>query len=246
MKLANAFAAALVLVCTAGTAMAENEVGTGTFQSHIYVDMGSGAVYSPKGAMTQIAGDVYNSTNPQSPAIAGVSTTDMNGIYGDRITTTGTGILQELDFTVYNPSNSAGPITSASFQINVFDAVTAAPLAGFTTSSVPIALNPGFFTIITVSGLSVLNANINVTDLVVTQKIAARTGTATRQGVALLDPPSIGSSANTLYISNTATPAGFYTLGSPPINANAGYRINVQQPVPAATKSWGAIKASYR
>lgn len=248
MRLANAFAAALVVLSSvAGVAMAQNEIETGTFQGHIYIDMGTGLQYSPKGGyVTQVAGDVYNSTNPTSPAIAGVSTTDMNGIYGDRVTTTGTGILQELDFTVYNPASSAGPLASAAFQIGLFDGTTAAGLGGFTTSSVPVALNPGFFTIITVTGLSGLNINVNTTDVVVTQKISSRTGTANRQGVALLDPPSIGSSTNTLYISNTSTPAGFYTLGTPPINANAGYRINVQQPVPAATQSWGAIKAFYK
>lgn len=249
MRVAKAFAAALVLLASAaGSAMAQDEVESGVFHSHVYYDLGTGLQLKPSGYATQLAGDVYNNTNPTTTVLGGLTTSDMAGTYGDRVTTTNTGILQEMDFTVFNPSTSAGPLNTASFTVGLFNGTTSASLGGFTTGTVTFTggLTPGFFSIVTITGLSALNINLNTTDVIVTQKIAARTGTATRQGVVLIDPPTIGSSTNTMYISNSSQAAGFYTINSGAVNANPGYRINVQQPVPAATKTWGAIKASYR
>ena len=248
MRVAKAFAAVLVLLASvAGAAMAQ-DLETGAFHSHVYIDLGSGLQYKPSGSATELAGDVYNNTNPVTTVLGGLSTTDMAGTYGDRVTTTNTGILQEMDFTVFNPSTSAGPLNTASFTIGLFNGTTSASIGGFTTGTVTFTggLPIGTYTIVTITGISALNINLNVTDIIVTQKIAARTGTATRQGVVLIDPPTIGSSTNTMYISNSSQPGGFYTINSGAINANPGYRINVQQPVPAATKTWGAIKANYR
>jgi hypothetical protein len=79
------------------------------------------------------------------------------------------------------------------------------------------------------------------------QQVATKTGTANRLGIASLDPPTIGSSSNQMYVNaSTVGPAGFYTIGNPPSNANPGYRINLSQPVDAKATTWGAIKADYR
>lgn len=248
MRIANAFAAALILLAgVAGTAAAQEIEEGGTFFSHVYYDMGTGLQYTPRGYVTQLAGDVYNSTNPAAAAIAGFSSTDLNAQYGDRVTTTGTGILQENDVTIFNPSSSAGPLLTSTLNIGLFNGATSALLGSYSTNPIPLGLNPGFFTIVTITGLGGLNINVNTTDVIIVQQLGARTGTANRLGVALLDPPSIGSSTNTMYISAlTVGPAGFYNLGNPPINANPGYRINVSQPVPTTPKSWGSIKAMYK
>jgi hypothetical protein len=42
---------------------------------------------------------------------------------------------------------------------------------------------------------------------------------------------------------STVGPAGFYTVTNVP---NPGYRINLNQPVPATSKTWGSIKAFYK
>ena len=249
MRLANAFLAALILLAgIAGTAAAQQVSDeTGTFYSHIYYDMGTGALYTPKnGHATELAGDVYNNTNPQAPAISGFSSTDLASVFGDRVTTTGTGILQENDFTIFNSGSSAGTLATVAFNIALFDGTTSANLASYFTAPITLNLPAGFFTIITITGLSALNANINTTDVVITQQVRSKTGAANRLGVAFLDPPTIGSSTNTFYISNSTTPAGFYNVGNPPINANPGYRINVTQPVPTHPTTWGSIKANYK
>ena len=251
MRFAKAFLATLVLLAAvAGTAAAQNELeAEAVFHSHVYFDMGTGLMYTTKGGFaTQVAGDVYNSTNPLSTPIAGFSSGDLNAWMGDRVTTTGTGVLQANDFTVFNGGSSAGPLTSVSFNVQFFDAGTAASLGGFTTGVLNLGagLLPGQFTIVTVTGLGGLNINLNTTDVLVRQRVVTKTGAASRLGVALIDPPTIGSSTNTMYLFTNVNAEGFYNIGNPPINANPGYRINVSQPVPATAKSWGAIKAFYK
>src|SRR5689334_13163463 len=116
MRLANALAAALVLLAgAAGVAAAQGDVadeGQGVFYSHIYVDMGTGLQYTPKGFVMQLVGDVYNNTNPTPSTLGAVASTDLNAQWGDRVTTTGTGVLQENDFTIFNSGTSAGPLLS--------------------------------------------------------------------------------------------------------------------------------------
>jgi hypothetical protein len=246
MRIAKAFASALALLAgIAGTSAAQDEVGQ--FYSHVYYDMGSGLQYTPKGGyVTQLAGDVYNNTNPLSTTLAAISSTDLNAQWGDRVTTTAAGILQENDFTVYNSGSSAGPLFTSTFTIAFFDGVTSALLGGYNTSAVVFGaagLPQNGYSIITVTGLGSLNLNLP-TDVIVRQNCGLRTGTASRLGVISANPPSIGSSGATMYINaSTVGPAGFYTVTNVP---NPGYRINVSAPVPVAPTSWGSIKANYR
>ena len=249
MRLANAFALALILLAgVSGTAAAQDEAELGTFHEHIYVDFGTGMRYTPKGGyVTQLAGDVYNNTNPLPASLAAVSSTDLNAQWGDRVTTTGIGILQENDFTVFNSSSSAGVLVSAAFNIALFNGATSALLGSYSTAPVVFGgggLPQGFYSIITVSGLGGLNLNVNTTDVIMRQQVGARVGTASRLGVISADPPTIGSSTPSVYINATTVgPAGFYNVTNAP---NFGYRVNVSQPVPATPSSWGAIKAIYK
>jgi hypothetical protein len=251
MRLANAsrlLAAALFLLAGfAGTSMAQ-ETEEGIYAGHIYVDFGTGLRYTPKGGyVTQLAGDVYNNTNPTPPVVGGVSSTDLNARWGDRVTTTGTGILQENDFTIFNSGSSAGPLLTAVVNIALFDAVTSGLLGSYNVNANfgPGGLPAGFFTILTVTGLGGLSINVPVTDVIMLQQVGARTGTASRLGVAALNPPSIGSSANTMYINATTIgPAGFYTPFAAGSSPAVAINLNALVPAPAAT-SWGAIKANY-
>jgi len=249
MRLANAFAAALILLAGfVGTASAQDEAEEGVYAGHIYIDFGTGLRYEPKGGgyVTQLAGDVYNNTNPLPGTLAALSSTDLAAQWGDRVTTTGTGILQENDFTFYNSGSSAGPVLTASWGIALYNASTNALLGSYSTNPLNFGagLLAGQFTIITVSGLGGLNINLNTTDVLMVQQVLTKTGTANRLGIVSANPPSIGSSANTMYINSAAQgPAGYYTVANVP---NPGYRINVSAPVSTTPKSWGAIKAIYK
>ena len=99
----------------------------------------------------------------------------------------------------------------------------------------------------TVVGLSPFNINVNTTDVLITQTLLAKTGPANRLGIASMDPPTIGASNNQMFINSlTVGPPGYYNVGNPPVNANPGYRINVNVPVPTDVKTWGSMKADYR
>jgi hypothetical protein len=250
MRFANAFAAALILLAGfVGTASAQDETEDGVYAGHIYVDFGTGLRYEPKGGgyVTQLAGDVYNNTNPLPATLAAFSSTDLAAQWGDRVTTTGTGILQENDFTFYNSSSSAGPILTASFGIGLYNAATNALLGSYSTTPVNFGVGgllAGQFTIITVTGLGGLNVNVNTNDVLMVQQVLVKTGTGNRLGIVSANPPTIGSSANTMYINATTVgPAGYYTVTNVP---NPGYRINLSAPVSTTPSSWGAIKAIYK
>jgi hypothetical protein len=254
MKLVKAFALlTAMLVLSTGAARVALAGGSQLpepcqFQGDLYFDMGTGAMYVPKGGgQTEAAGDVYNNTVAPSAANFGFSATDVGAQFGDELLTTGTGILQENVFTIFN-GGTAGALLTATVHIELFNAVTSASLGGYNTNvNFGAGLNPGFFSRITATGLGGLGINVNTTDVIILQQITAQTGTATKLGIASLDPPTVGSSPNTFFVNAPSVgPAGFYNIGNPPLNANPGYRVNVNQPVPADSKSWGAVKALYR
>jgi hypothetical protein len=93
-------------------------------------------------------------------------------------------------------------------------------------------LNPGSFTIVTLTSLSGLGINLTTTDVLVTQTVTSFTGAATKFGVAFADPPTVGSSLlpspNTCYVSASdigGGVAGYAVIGAP--FGNIDYRINV-------------------
>lgn len=196
---------------------------------HIYVNYATGATTTvPVGV-----GDVYNN---QTTVTAGFSSTDLAAVFGDRVTMTGAGFLDQIDFTVFNSGSSGGPLLTATFNLNFYDGTLPplpTPLGTFTTAPVTLGggLPAGSYTIITVTALSGLGISLP-TDVLLTQTVTAFTGTSTRFGVVFADPPSIGSSLlpvpNSFYAQATTvgggTP-GYYTIAAP--NGNIVYRINV-------------------
>lgn len=72
-------------------------------------------------------------------------------------------------------------------------------------------------------------------------------------GVALFDPPTVGSSADRMFLTaaagsffTTANPAGAaFNFGGNPV-ANAGWSFSVDSATPAQTSSWGRLKKIYR
>jgi PEP-CTERM motif len=220
----------------------------GRYAGRITIDAMTGETTYSEGTF-RIAGDVYNNTNPAAPANFGFSSTDMLSTFGDRVTTTGTGILQEADFTVFNAGTSAGSLLTATYNIRYFDGPSglALPGVGFTTNvNFGAGLGVGFFSIVTVTNLAALNININTTDVTWTQQRTASTGAANRIGIASLNPPTIGTSIPQMYIQSATVGggvAGFYNIGTAPnfLPANPGARINVPEPTTMALLGLGAL-----
>ncbi len=193
---------------------------------------------------TSFAGVVYDNT--ASTANTGFSSTSLTSVWGDELFTTNPGILSGFKFTVFNSGSSLGNLLTATCAISFYDGATAAYLGGFTTNvNFGTGLAKGFYSFVNVTGLDVLAITLNTTDVIVTQQITAKTGTANRLGFVSLDPPTVGSSDPDFY-ANSATvgAAGWYTLS---VNANLGYQVTVADlPVPAQKSTWGRLKSLYR
>lgn len=188
---------------------------------------------------------VYDNT--ASAANFGISSTDLTAIWGDQLATTGTGTLSEMTFTFYNSSSSAGPVLTANLGLEFYDGNTFAFIGGFNANfNFGGGLNPGFFTLASVTSLEPLAIDLLTTDVIVLQTVISQTGTANRLGIASMNPPTVGSSGPDMYIDAlTVGAAGWYTVGTTP--ANPGYRVSVvTAPVPTEKSSWGRVKGLYR
>jgi hypothetical protein len=190
---------------------------------------------------------VYDNT--ASPANFGFSSTDPAAIFGDELITTGTGLLSTQKFSSYN-GGTAGVLLTATYGIQIYDAITSVLLGSYSASvNYGAGLPPGNFATITVTGLDPLVILLPVTDVIVLQAIVSKTGTATRLGIASKTPPTIGSSPNTMFISAADVGggvAGFYNIGNPPVPAQPIYQIGLAPPpVGTHSKTWTEIKKLY-
>jgi hypothetical protein len=188
---------------------------------------------------------VYDNT--VSAVLGGLSSTDLTAVWGDEVATTGMGTLQAMTFTFYNSGSSSGPVLTANFGCDFYDGGTSAPLGSFSANvDFGAGLPPGYFTFVAVTGLEPLAIDLTTTDVILTQTVLGTTGTATRLGIVLIDPPTVGSSGPDMYIdASTIGPAGWYTVGASP--ANPGYQLSViSGPVPTEKSSWGRVKNLYR
>lgn len=192
---------------------------------------------------------VYDNSTAASATLLAFSSTDLASTWGDELFTTAQGTLSNFIFSVYNSGSSLGPLLTANCAISFFDGTTFAPLGGFTTNvNFGTGLNAGFFSTITVSSLDVLGILLTNTDIIVTQQVLSKTGTANRLGFVSRNAPTVGSSTTSFFASSATVGggvAGWYTSASGPVNAI--YRVTVADlPVPAKTSSWGRIKSLYR
>ncbi len=193
---------------------------------------------------TAVAGIVYDNT--ASPAVGAFSSTSLASIWGDELYTIAPGILSEHTLGIYNSSTSNGALLTANLLVSFYDGGTAALLGSYTSSiNFGTGLAKGYYTLVTITGLDALNINLG-TDVIVTQKISSKTGTANRLGFVALDPPTVGSSDPDFYANSTTVgAAGWYTLTG--INTNlANQLVIANMPVPANKSSWGRIKSLYR
>lgn len=202
----------------------------------VIVNHRTGVQTEDKGdGFTDKAGSVVYDNTTSATSLAFSSTEVLTRTYGDRCNTAGTGILDSFKFSIFNSGSSAGTLVSATVLLSFasFDAVsgTATALGSFSsTVTFSSPLGAGFYSTVTATDLSSLGINLSSTSLLVTQKITAKTGNASRTGVVSLTPVTVGSSPTSFYQSSPTVAAGFYTSASGAVDLI--YQIGVV-PVPA-------------
>ena len=196
---------------------------------------------------TSVLTTIYDNTS--SSPLYGVSSTDLASVWGDELLTTGTGLLSTHKLTVFNGSASGLSLLTVTVSVSFFNAATSALLGSYSTNiNFGAGLPNGFFSTVTVSPLDPLLILLNTSDLIVTQRVTAKTGTANRLGIASMGPVLIGSSPTSMYVSSSTIGGGvpgFYTFTAGP--ADPGHFLAVNPP-PVSTKSttWGRVKNLYK
>lgn len=222
-----------------------SEIEIGQFGGHLYVDVVTGetTTVAPRGG-----NPIYDNVTAPAAANAGISSTDLNSIWGDRCNTLGTGLLCQFSMTVFNSTSggNTGNVLTYTGGVTIQDASTNAVMGGFTTNvNFGAGLAAGFYTIVTFTNLEALNINLTDTDLLIKQQRTAHTGTSTRLGIASLNPLLAGtSSPDDIFVQSSTIGGGipgFYLFGNPAIQANVGYGVNIPEPTSLALLAIGAL-----
>lgn len=236
--------AALMAVLSAPQSRAVNIVHEPA--QHAFDVVVDGAPNRPAPTGAQLISTVYdNSTS--TTALAFSSTEVTTRTYGDELFLTSGGLLSEMKFSVFNSGSSAGALLSATVAVELLDAATSASLGSFSTvvGFGATGLSPGFYSVATITNLESLSILLSTTNVLVKQRITAKTGTASRTGIVSLSPPTVGSSPAYFFQSSPTVAAGFYTSASG--NVNVLYQLAVTPPpVPARSTSWSRVKKLYR
>ncbi len=200
-----------------------------------------GLAFAAVGANAQV---VYDNTS-QSVAF-GFSSTDLNSTFGDQLQLASAGTLDSCSFSIFNSGSSAGALLTATVRIKFYDnttpyagtgALSGNPLLGSIDFNVNFGtgLNAGFFSIVS-SGPGLSGLGINLTsNVVMTQQVVARTGAASRLGIAATNiAPAVGNSPGTyMYVNSTTVGAeGYYNIGTNAM-ANPFYQVGIV-PEPAS------------
>jgi len=171
---------------------------------------------------------------------------------GDELIMTGGGILDDVAFSIYNSSTSAGNLDFVDADIYFFDSVLGTYIGGVTFNDIDLfdpvfgaTLLPGYFTTFYANGLSGLGINLPSTVLAV-EVLYNPLGGATKMGQIMMNPPVLGSSTDDFYLDNTvATPAGtnvgwYWFSGNPIANFYWGVSV-VPEPASVGLLALGAL-----
>ncbi len=159
--------------------------------------------------------------------------------FGDDYTLAAGGSLNEMTFSIFNSGSAASgtptPMTAINAVINFYDSNTFAgaavstPLGSFgsTFSFGAAPLAPGFFTLLTVTGITGVSLPSSG-PVLITQQLNP-TG-STRHGIISIGAPVVGTTGGSdFYQRGNPTPAeGFYTSGTTPLNVS--YELIVPEP----------------
>jgi hypothetical protein len=240
---------ALALFVVAGVAAAAS-AEVAQFGGRIFIDARTG-VQSTAPSGTELGTTVYDNTG--NAANAAFSSTNLANVWGDDFITTGTGTVDEFSFAVFNSGSSAGALLTATAQVLFWDdtlAVSPFSPAGFQGGfngniNFGAGLNPGFYSIVTFTGLSGLGINLLDTYNVFTQQITAKTGAANRLGIASLGTPTIGSGFSDFYQNPGSAGEGWYTSGTTVVNL-ANKTVVIPAPGALAMLGLGGLVAGRR
>lgn len=204
---------ALALAMFAGLATADVIVPeTAHYSGSMTINVLTGETsYSTRAGVT-----IYDST--LGGTVAATSSTNLNTIWGDEAIMTSTGILEEFSCAIFNSGSSASAMISTTVNVG-FNAmsggVPGASLGGFSgTITFSSPLTPGFYSLVTFTGLSGLATPVNLStnDVLIRQQLSSTVG-STRAGVVSATPVAVGSSPASFYKDDpSAPPAGFYTF----------------------------------
>lgn len=211
------------------------------------IDVHGNVLGDPRGAGTV----VFSNLQTGFTADRAFSSTDLTAVFGDRLTTVGTGRLQEFSFALFNSGTSAGTLVSATVRIDFLRASDSSSMGAISVNTGNINLATGFFTSLNVTGLDTLNINLDTTDILVLQTVTSLTGAANRLGVVSTTPTSVGSSVDQLYIDASTVGggvAGFYNITSNnlPVPFRVGYQVVVPAPGAFALLGLGGLVATRR
>lgn len=240
--------AGLALAAAAGSAQADFESAQNSGMA-FRIDAMTGAM-TVDGGFGSRATAIYSNT--AGTANFGTSSNSLGAIWGDEMTTTGTGTLDELQFGVFNSTTggNTGLFQNATATISFFRASNGSALGSFNVNITNAGLTAGFFTIFTVTNLSGLGINLDTTGIIMTQQLSGVTGGTNRMGVVSMQPVAIGSTGTSLYVSGAANigggAAGFYNFGNPVLNGALAAQISIPAPSAMALLGLGGLVATRR
>jgi hypothetical protein len=230
--------AAVAVIAVSGTALADLSAESGpiTFAGETRIHLGTGVT-----SESLVPAVIYDNISAPAAANSALSSTDLTSVWGDTLAMLDIGILDELSFTIFNSgTGNTAPITGGTVSIALFDALESTPIGSFSGSfTLTAPLATGFFSVVTFTGLSELADPIvlETNEIILLQQFSAVTGGSTRMGIVSLNPvlPETFSPPTVYIDSNTVNGgvAGFYNIGNPVVNFNAGYRLVTLVPEPA-------------
>jgi len=236
--------AVLSLSALAGAAAADIVAEDSRFAGSVITD-----IYGNLRETTARGGDIVYS-NTGNPANAATSSSNLNTRWGDRLNMTGTGVLQDFSFTLFNSTSggNTGSILTAQVELRFFRQSDSSYIGGFSGNvNFGAGLNPGFYSTITFTDLAGLGINLDTANIFVTQQRLSHTGASTRMGVASLAPINVGTSPVDFYRDDpSAPPAGFYVFSGGTVPGDLGYRVVVPTPAAASLLGLGGLFATRR
>ncbi|MEL7238218.1 MAG: PEP-CTERM sorting domain-containing protein [Planctomycetota bacterium] len=193
---------------------------------------------------TVVFSSIDDPADLNEPAVARAFSGATDAFFGDALTLTDTGTLDEFEFSFFNSGNSSGQVQTASVDILFFDAATFTAgdhttglIGGFGgnldyTGLANGGLDAGFFVTSRFNGLSGLATPIEftTTDIVVVQQFADIVGGANLTGVVGYSGTPVGAQIPQLYIESSTVAAGapgFYNITSAgnPADFNTAYEV---------------------
>jgi len=233
--------AVALILASVGSALASPEMAQ--YAGSHYVTLGN------PGYENRVDTVIYTNINATGSVTAGFSQAGTTATFGDNLNMIDSGVMQRFSFSLFNSAGAGNTVamTGGTMNLSFLRQSDSSVIGGFSVNLAPIlgvpggALNPGFYTIITVN-TSALALNLDTANIATRQSL---TGGAGRYGIVIQPTVLIGSSDAAMFISSPATPAGNYTIGGVSA-ANPLYEVVIPAPGAMALLGLGGLVATRR